>query len=127
MVRHSRTQKADKPAVVAPAQVELFMECIEEELTPSQMEANKKAEDAYTSALKQIEAARKSANAIVQNGNGSTVSPAITKQPTTPVITPQPVMSASARKHVIPALAKQSVTPKAPATTSKYCFLVNLK
>lgn len=65
MVRQGRGQQ--KASVTSPTpeppasrtNVDLFMECVDEDLAPSQKEANRKAANEYKSAVKQIETVRK--------------------------------------------------------------------
>ena len=50
--------KPSAPSGKTKVEVELFMECVEEDLTPTQKAANSKAANEYNSALKQIEDAK---------------------------------------------------------------------
>jgi len=71
MVKQAKTQQRKSPhkaatatscAVTKPpakANLDLFMECVDEDLTPSQMEANRKAANEYNTAVEQIESVGK--------------------------------------------------------------------
>ena len=65
MVKQAKTQQKKTPkksaaaSHVAPkppakANLDLFMECVDEDLTPSQKEANRKATSEYVAAVEQI-------------------------------------------------------------------------
>lgn len=55
MAKHVKMSRSDPPR---RSDLELFMECEEEELTPSQREANFRAQTDYKSALQKIEEAK---------------------------------------------------------------------